>query len=607
MRMRTPRTIILNYTVGVLLPVAVAVGAAWLVWGQRAVTPRGSAAPPIGPMVQSVVKATVGNYARLANEIGYLDHATLDGLIGSSAEIDFLQVHDVRRKITARAARGDQQPVRLKRIWTVEQAAFGFHAVDRPVVVAPMTGGGWLMVGLDLDAVKAAWGLPRSLAFEPVEPQDEAHQIVGLGGIALPGEGPWRSSVRTVTADTDAPAFDRIAIGLGLLVAFVGFLSAMLMARGVRRRIDGLRAQIDDAWNGASSRLPTDTRDLGVLARSIAGELRDLRDREDELSTEVIRLEHTEKDLGQRLSDAQRLANRWKGEAEESSRALVKARDDMRALEKKLENQRLPEGDTWFAAVVRDAVAHRDTQADPRQLLDRVAGLADQARRGMRGSVQVVNLGSRVQARLDACDASKALRVLVSPFATHVFANEHAVELLIDRLITTIRNNAVGEMTLRVWRHRSHQGTEMVRLALERTGAAADVDIVYHGLAALAGATVQAESFGDDRSAIVLYFQAAKMGADGKAQARTIDREQLFARDRELDERFAPKAPGEEASDATASESESDASDDEAAATDDDAIDADAEPTGASAPRALQLGSGYSDAEVGRRTPASVD
>lgn len=527
--MKQHRSLLLMISAGILIPALIAVGAGWYFFAHE---PDKDEALAVAPMTEAFLRATVREYAALSRELSHIDDVGIRGLLQSSAELAFLVRFDGAGNRRAIATNGESIE-RLDATWAVKRPCFGYSAAGTPIVVTPLPNTGWIVAGLDLDAIKRTWGLPRSLELRPIEPRDKPSQVVRLKGYTLPGQGPWSSEIRKPKTAGAPTYFTLTTIAMAILILCL--VLTTWLSRRIQRTRDEEYQRTLGAWEAASDK-PVNrehTANFRTLMGNITNEYRAIRESNNQLQNDKTKLEHALKEASAHGDGLERKLAKAQSAKDYADQAHAALRDQYRSLEERLSHTKLVSGDTWFAAVMREALERREAiDGDAaRELLGNVSDLADLSKRGLKSALQVVNIGDRIKERAERC-AEEQPKVLVSPFATNVYANPAAIDMLLDRLFDTIAANSDGEITMRVMRHRSVGGEERVRLALERTGSLRqDLDIAYHGVAALAGATIRPEKFNDERSALVLYFDAIQ--SDEEPTSRDLEPEAITAPQRE--------------------------------------------------------------------------
>ncbi|MBN2491093.1 MAG: hypothetical protein JXQ29_09605 [Planctomycetes bacterium] len=195
---------------------------------------------------------------------------------------------------------------------------------------------------------------------------------------------------------------------------------------------------------------------------------------------------------------------------------------ELQELENRVNSSRLAHADTWFAGLVRDMfapVADGPAGPDALELLQDLRAVAALSGQGPDRTREKLDLDALIHQAVGRPIASRAVKVLVSPFAREVRAHGAALRVLLRCYVGSLIEEGVV-VTLRATRVRMPGGIDKVRLAFEKSQTpivqVAD-GLVLHGLAVLAGTLIKTEPAGSGRFVKVLYLDLIKAPGDGAA------------------------------------------------------------------------------------------
>jgi len=315
------------------------------------------------------------------------------------------------------------------------------------------------------------------------------------------------------------------AAEVGLLVAFLSPFVAILLIWVSRRYARGQHTEMRNIWESIAGRAlypESGEEDALGVARSMAIEFGILRNSEAELKSKVIRLEHT-------LKEREHGESRRRAETEaltdaklKADRACASLRDQIKNLEKKLDRFGQVEGDTWFAALVREVLAPfadlspggsngTGEVAAERRVVTDLFKLADLSSDVRPDAFQTADLKDMLAQSIARMGNPNCITLRLKPEATTVLTNPVAFELLLDHILREVDRRGDVAM-IRAWRERTAMGMERVRVAIERRDSSLEniVDgVAARGLATLAGTVIKTEHYDDERVAHVIYFDSA--------------------------------------------------------------------------------------------------
>jgi len=329
-----------------------------------------------------------------------------------------------------------------------------------------------------------------------------------LAAIPAGGAAPWQGAAE-----------------VGLLVALLGPFVAFSLLWFTRRHSRVQRTAMRAVWESITGRsLDGDEgkEDMVGVARSMATEFGVLHKRKTELKSKFIRVEHTLKEMERTRSDRSAEMTALAEAKTKADHAIASLRDQIKSLEKKLSQFRKLEGDTWFAALVREILAPiaeqcpdetngMDAVTAEHRVLSDLFKLADVSCAERSEPVQKANLEEMLEQAIAGMENPGGVTLRLKPEAKWVLTNRVALELLIDYIIRHVDRRG-GNATIRAWREQSSRGVERVRMAIERRDSSLEKafdSVSARGLASLARSAIKTEHFDDERVAHVIYFESA--------------------------------------------------------------------------------------------------
>jgi hypothetical protein len=315
------------------------------------------------------------------------------------------------------------------------------------------------------------------------------------------------------------------AAEVGLLIALLGPFVAVSLMWFTRRQSRNQRIAMRAMWESITGRSlegDENKEDMVGVARSMATEFGVLHRRKTELKSKFIRVEHTLKEMERKRSNRTAEMSALADAKSKADCAIASLRDQIKTLEKKLSRFRKFEGDSWFAALVREMLApiveespddSNDTgeMTAERRVLSDLFKLADVSCAERSEPVQKANLEEMLEQATAGMNNQGGVTLRLKPEATWVLTNRVALELLFDYIIRHVDRRG-GNATIRAWREQSARGVERVRMAIERRDSSLEKvfdSVSARGLASLARSAIKTEHFDDERVAHVIYFESA--------------------------------------------------------------------------------------------------